>query len=149
MRLSDINCALGLSQIQKLDYILLKRKKIANLYNTIFKSYENIIQTQLSENDSINSYHLYSIRVKFSKLKVTKAQLFKKMLSNNIALQVHYRPIHTQPYYKNKYKLSNYQFPEAMKFYQEQISLPIYPKLSISKAKFIANKLISLLNEKS
>lgn len=147
-RLSDINCALGISQMKKLDYFLSKRKKIADFYNNFFESHKNIIHTQFTEYNYKNSYHLYSIRVKFSKLNVTKAQLFKKMLQNNIALQVHYRPIHTQPYYKKKYKLKNSQFPEAMKFYEEQISLPIYPELSISKAKFVANKLINILYEK-
>lgn len=141
-RLSDINCALGNSQLNKLNDFLLQRQKISNYYNNFFEPYSDIIQTQYVNKDHKNSYHLYSIRVKFSKLRINKSELFKKMLKDKVSLQVHYRPIHTQPYYKKKYNLKNSDFPESIKFYKEQISLPIYPGLSLKKAKYVATRLI-------
>ena len=139
-RITDFQCSLGLTQLKKLNKFLKKRREIAKIYNNEFIEDDRFVIPKTSKNIN-HSYHLYPLLIKFKKLKIKKKELFKKMAKKKINLQVHYIPIHLQPFYKKKYNYKLGDFPIAEKFYYQEISLPIYyslKKLEVSKiAKYL------------
>ena len=142
-RLSDIQCALGLSQIKKLDGFIERRSRIAALYGRLFSRYP-FIKTPPNSADMKSAWHLYPIRIDFDKLGIRKDELFKLMSEIGINLQVHYIPVHTQPYYRGLgFKAG--RFPKAEMFYREEVSLPIYPLLTDEEAGTVAEALVSTL----
>ena len=143
-RISDINCALGISQLKQVKAIIEKRRYIAKQYYKIFKDNTDI-RLPIEKNNCKHSYQLFPILVDFNKTKISKKDLFKKLSSKNIFLQVHYIPIHLQPYYKKKYDLGYGDFPIAEKFYKQQISLPIYNQLETKKLVWITNQIKNFL----
>ncbi len=136
-RITDFQCALGLSQLKKLDKFIEKRKKIAQKYD---KAFENSIINPLYPFNENSSYHLYVVRVDFKKLNITKAELFYKMRKEGIFLQLHYIPINLQPYYKNL-GYGDENLPNTYKYYEEAFSLPIYPSLSEEEQNYVIEKL--------
>ena len=135
-RLTDFQCALGINQLKKLNSFILKKRTIANLYTSNFLN-KNCFLTPYSENNVYHSYHIYPLLIDFKKIKKNKIGFFKFMKKHNINLQVHYIPIHYQPYYKRKFNLKKGSLPNAEFFYNSEVSLPIYPGLSISDTKKI------------
>ena len=124
-RISDIQCSLGVSQLKKISKFIKRRQKIAKIYDKAFAN-DNRFKVTKVENNYKHSYHLYPLQINFDKLKISKEILFKKMKKKNINLQVHYIPIHLQPYYKKNYGLKKGDFPIAERFYKQEVSLPIY-----------------------
>ncbi len=143
-RLSDINCALGISQLRKLDSFIRLRRKIAKQYNEIFTNKKNILTPYLSSN-IYHSYHLYPLQIDFNKLKIQKKNFFIKMFRKGIRLQVHYIPLYMQPYYKKKYNLKPENFMNSTDFYSKEVSIPIYPGLSNPQIRFITESVLSLI----
>ena len=86
----------------------------------------DICQTPQIQKKSQHAFHLYPLLIDFKKSRVSKKFLFEEMKNNNINLQVHYIPIHLQPYYRKNYGFKNGDFPVAEKFYEKEITLPIY-----------------------
>ena len=123
-RISDIQCALGISQLKKINKFVKRKKQIAKIYNSEFSN-RNIFTTPKVDKNSQHAYHLYPLLINFDNLN-QKKKMFKFLYKNNINLQVHYIPIHLQPYYKKKYGLKKGDFPIAERFYEREVSLPIY-----------------------
>ena len=98
-RISDIHCALGISQLKKLELFVKKRKLIAKKYDFAFKNIKNLKIPKILHNVS-HAYHLYPVRINFKKFDINKNLFFKNLKKRKINLQVHYIPIHLQPYYK-------------------------------------------------
>tara|TARA_B100000029_G_C17585368_1_gene961014 strand:+ start:1453 stop:2598 length:1146 start_codon:yes stop_codon:yes gene_type:complete len=140
-RITDVQCALGLSQLKKINKFLKKRRDIARKYNDFFKDNDNLIIPFESKNVK-HAYHLYPLQINFDKIKISKIELFRKFLDKNIKLQVHYIPIHLQPYYKKKFGFKKGDFPVAEKFYEREVSLPIY--YSLKKREQL--KIVKLIN---
>jgi len=140
-RITDIQCALGSSQLKKLDNFIQKRQEIAKRYDKAFK--DTIIKPLYPFNEN-SAYHLYVVRVDFSKLNITKAELFYKMRENGIFLQLHYIPINKQPYYKSL-GYGDENLPNMYKYYEEAFSLPVYPKLSEKEQNYVIEKLFEVL----
>jgi len=140
-RITDIQCALGLSQLKKLDKFIQKRQEIAKRYDEAFK--DTIIKPLYPFNEN-SSYHLYVVRVDFNKLNITKAELFYKMREFGIFLQLHYIPINKQPYYQSL-GYGNENLPNMYKYYEEAFSLPIYPNLSEEEQNYVIDKLKEFL----
>ncbi len=141
-RITDIQCALGLSQLKKLPEFIKRRVQIAQNYDKAFKS---TIIKPLYLDEGKSSYHLYVARVDFSKLKITKLQLYNQLREEfNIGLQIHYMPINKQPYYKSL----GYGFehmPMMDKYYEECFSLPMYPLLKDKEQDYVINALFKIL----
>ena len=141
-RLTDISCALGLSQLKKLDSFLYLRRSIAKKYDDFFSRIDFIEPLYPFTNNS--AYHLYVIKIDFEKLNIDKKDFVLKMREKNIGLQYHYIPINKQPYYKNLgYGKENTPVMDA--YYEKAISLPIYPNLSIDEQNYIFDKIMEIL----
>ena len=135
-RLPDINCALGISQIKRLDKFIKKRRKISKIYDNFFSN--NIkfkIPNKISKNK--NSFHLYPLLLNLKKIKKTKDKIIGEFLKHKIKLQVHYIPVNSQPYYKKKYGFDKKKYKNSIKFFNHSISLPIYNDLDIKKLNYI------------
>ena len=125
-RLSDINCALGLSQLKKINFFLKKRKKIYQKYSKEFKNFsQNIVIPKYSKNIE-SSYHLFLLNIAFNKLKKNKNHFMKYLKDNKIVAQQHYIPIYKFSIYKGE----SIGFSGAEKYFNNSISLPIFVNLS-------------------
>ena len=142
-RITDIQCALGLSQLSKLDMFIQKRHEIAKKYDNAF-SMNNLI-TPLYLFGGNSSYHLYVVKVDFAKSHLTKSELFAAMREKNIGLMVHYIPINKQPYYK-ALGYGNEHTPVMDKYYKECFSLPMYPKMTDKEQDYVIESLFEVLN---
>ena len=141
-RLTDISCALGLSQLKKLDSFLYLRRSIAKRYDDFFSEIDFIKPLYDFTNNS--AYHLYVIKIDFEKLNITKKEFVLRMKENSIGLQLHYIPINKQPYYKNL-GYGNEIIPMMDEYYKKAISLPIYPNLSIEEQNYVCEKVLEIL----
>jgi dTDP-4-amino-4,6-dideoxygalactose transaminase len=143
-RLSDMNCALGLGQLKKINKFINYRRKIFNLYKIELKKVINKI-TLPSYKISKPSYHLFLISINFKKIKSTKDKFLKFLKKNSIFCQYHYIPIYKFKLYNQKINLSSYKGAEF--YYKNTISLPIFYDLNISFQKRVINKIKFFLNK--
>ena len=122
-RMTDIQAALGISQLKRLDDFIRLRHEIAIMYDNRLSSLP--VQRQYQSTDKYSSMHLYVIRLKLEKIKRSHKQVFEFLREQGIGVNLHYIPVHTQPYYQEMgYKIGD--FPVAEQYYQEAISLPIF-----------------------
>jgi len=140
-RITDIQCALGLSQLNKLPRFIKRRFEIAQMYD---KSFEKTIVKPLYTFDGKSSYHLYVVQVDFPMLNISKVDLFNKLREKKIGIQLHYIPINKQPYYKDL-GYGNEHTPKMDKYYDECFSLPMYPLLSEAEQEYVINSLFEIL----
>jgi dTDP-4-amino-4,6-dideoxygalactose transaminase len=139
-RMTDIQAALGVSQMNRLDEYVSRRHVLSKRYDYLLKNLPITVPTQLS--DVYSGMHLYVIRLKLQKLKKSHNEVFNELRSRGIIVNLHYIPIHTQPYYQNLgFKYGD--FPESEKYYSEVISLPMYPRLTNLEQ----NRVVSVLKE--
>lgn len=127
-RLPDINCALGLSQLKKLDKFVARRRQIAALYDSAFADIPALFPLA-QRDDRKSSYHLYVVRLNLSKLNASRLQVFCALRAENIGVNVHYIPVYWHPYY-NKLGYGKGLCPVAEKAYEEIITLPLFPAMS-------------------
>ena len=146
-RISDINCALGVSQIKKINKFVQKRRSLAKIYDKNFSNMQHVKIPKIKNNIK-HSYHLYVLLVNFSKFNINKRIFFDKLKKIGINLQVHYIPIHYHNYIKRNYFSNKVRFPIAENFYNCAISLPIYYDLSYSNQLSIIYKIKKLLNSR-
>ena len=140
-RITDMQAALGISQLKKLDSFIKRRKEIALKYD---KAFLNSIVKPLYSFNQNSSYHLFVVKVDFSKLNISKVELFNKMREKNIGLQLHYIPINKQPYYKSL-GYGNEDTPIMNIYYDECFSLPMYSSLSNEEQEYVIKTLFEIL----
>jgi len=145
-RLTDFQSALGSSQLKKLDEFVHKRKEIAQKYDKLFSNIDSLIIPK-THNSVSHAYHLYPLQIDFKKLTLTKREFFERMKKGGVNLQVHYIPVHLQPFYKKHYGFNSGDFPLAEMYYRNEVSLPIYPDLSFDDVSMVANNIIGILSE--
>lgn len=127
-RLSDIHAALGISQLAKLDRFVAERRQLANHYQSLLADMPLHLQTC---NTNESSFHLFTLRVKNNTHTQLRNHIYNKLRGKGIAAQIHYIPIHTQPYYQ-KLVQQRCVLPEAESYYRETITLPLYVGLELS-----------------
>ena len=145
-RLSDIQCALGVNQLKKIHYFRKKRSELVAFYNSkLRKFYPKIITPQpISSSDSESvCWHLYSILVDFKAIRLSKGNFVEKLSQKKIYTQVHYIPVHTQPYYKNLYGKSF--LPGSEQYYERTISLPLFTKMSEDDVDYVVRSISELI----
>lgn len=140
-RITDIQCALGCSQMKKLDRFLARRKEIVARYNEAFADCDNIITPyQLSDTES--GWHLYIVQVK----NCDRRQVFEAMREKGIGVNVHYIPVYMHPYYQ-EHGYENVHCANAEEIYSHIISLPLYPGLTSEQQDYVIDTLKSLCGE--
>ena len=135
-RISDIQCTLGITQLKKINKFLKRRNEVAKMYNKAFSNDMRFKIPDMKKNYT-HAYHLYPLQINFDILKISKKILFKKMREKKINLQVHYIPTHIQPYYKKNFNFKIGDFPIAERFYNREVSLPIYFSLKDKEIKTV------------
>lgn len=141
-RMTDVQAALGYSQLTKVDKFVARRRQLAARYNELLKDLPVKLPYQNLETNS--SWHLYLVRVDFSKVNKTKTQVFAEMKEKGVCLNLHYIPVHTQPYYQNL-GFKNGDFPVSEKYYEEVFTLPLYYSLTDKQQDYIVNALKEVL----
>lgn len=127
-RITDFQCALGISQLQRLPHWLERRQEIAKKYNEAFAEVKGI-NPLATKADVHHAYHLYVIRVNRNETGIDRGTLFHELRSRGIGVNVHYLPVHLHPFYQSKYGTGQGICPMAEKAYEEIISLPMYPTM--------------------
>jgi UDP-4-amino-4,6-dideoxy-N-acetyl-beta-L-altrosamine transaminase len=141
-RLTDIQCALGISQLKKLDRFIQKRRQIVNAYNRAFKG-NSFFDLPVEKSGVESAWHLYAVRLKDA-YKRMKKKIFEELRLRRLGVQVHYIPVHLQPYYQ-QLGYSRDLCPKSKDFYERQISIPIYPAMSEEDAEYVINNLLDVL----
>ena len=127
-RITDFQCALGLSQLKKLDNFIKERRRIAALYRSNLSKID-AIELQKPDMDSRHAWHLFVIRLSGTQPEVHKKALYNRLHNIGIGAQIHYIPVHLQPYYRRAFGYETGDFPKAENYYKRCISLPIFPGL--------------------
>lgn len=136
-RMTDMQAALGLSQLARLNEYITARRRIAKTYDTQLKCLP--ITLPREGPDLQSSYHLYSVRIPKQAGK-TQRHVFNSLIESGVAANLHYIPAHRHPYYENMgFKLGD--FPESEQFHREALSLPIYPELQPEQQKLVIDAL--------
>ncbi|MCK4809385.1 MAG: UDP-4-amino-4,6-dideoxy-N-acetyl-beta-L-altrosamine transaminase [Candidatus Omnitrophica bacterium] len=141
-RMTDFQCVLGISQLKKLDKFIKQRRKIAAIYAEGLSKINRII---LPEEKTYvkSSWHIYYIRLK----NIAKRRIiFEKLQKAGIRPQVHYIPVHLQPYYKKKFGSKEGEYKNAENYYKRAITIPLYPEMGQDKIKFVIGALKDILN---
>ena len=126
-RMTEIQAALGLSQMQRLKEYVSKRHLLASRYDEFLATLP--VVTPWQQENCYSALHLYVIRLQINKLSASHREVFESLIGQGIGVNLHYIPVHTQPFYL-KMGFSKGDFPEAETYYKEAISLPLYPNLT-------------------
>ncbi|HTY39463.1 MAG TPA: UDP-4-amino-4,6-dideoxy-N-acetyl-beta-L-altrosamine transaminase [Bacteroidota bacterium] len=137
-RITDIQCALGISQLGKLDRFLLERRAVAAFYDEAFAGDDRFVVPAVSGN-SRHAYHLYPLQIDFGGLRISKAELFGRLREERIECQVHYKPVHLQPYYMKLLGTKAGDYPVAEEFYRRTLSIPIHPGLTRDDTSYVSH----------
>lgn len=144
-RMTDMQAALGLSQLTKIHKFISRRREIVNQYNQAFAEVKNItLPYEKLPNSS--AFHLYVIQLDFEKIGKSRNNLMMELKTNNIGTQVHYIPVHTQPYYRENYNYNWGDFPIAESYYDKALSIPLYPKMTDEEIKYVINTIKKIIN---
>lgn len=144
-RLTEIAAALGSSQLKKLDSFIEKRNEIAQYYDERFKG-EKLFSTLKIVEGSLSSRHLYPLLL-VPELQCPKEDIFKELQDRGIGVQVHYKPIYQNSFYKERF--GEVSLPVANDFYRSELSIPCHQKMSLDDAKLVADTLIEVINKHS
>lgn len=128
-RMTDMQAALGVTQLQKLDFFKKRRREVIAMYNKAFVDMKYLKTPYEPENVS-SCFHLYVTQIDFESLGKSRAQVMQELRDRGIGTQVHYIPVPTQPFYKNTFGYKDGDYPIAEKYYEQELSLPLYPGLS-------------------
>ncbi len=144
-RLTDFQSALGLSQLGKLDGWIKKRNQIAREYDAFFED-QKMARPLQKNKDVLHAYHLYVVRLDFEKIGKTKSDIFSAMKQKGIYLNVHYIPVHLQPFYTRNFKTFRGMCPVSEKAYEDIFSVPIFPAMKKDDVGRVCNALDQILN---
>jgi UDP-4-amino-4,6-dideoxy-N-acetyl-beta-L-altrosamine transaminase len=134
-RITDIQCALALSQLKKLENFVEKRRKLVQVYDKAFADMANCRPAQITGRDQ-SGHHLYILRIDFNSLGRSRAQLMQELRDRQIITQVHYIPVPAHPYYRNLgFKPENY--PNALNYYKEALSIPLFYDLTDEQQHYV------------
>ncbi len=129
-RITDIQCALGLSQLKKLEGFKKRRRDIVNKYNAAFLTYSHFVHTPFEDKKGDANFHLYVLLFDFDRLGIDRAQMMRELKAREIYTQVHYIPVHLHPYYRKRFDTRWGLLPNAERYYSQCLSIPLYPDMS-------------------
>lgn len=128
-RLTDFQCALGMSQLRKLNQCVARRQEIAHRYDHAFAGFPEISPLAV-RSDVSHAYHLYVVKLDLERLRKNRAQIYSSLKAENIGVNVHYIPVHLHPFYRDRFGTKPGDCPVAEANYERLVSLPIFPAMS-------------------
>jgi perosamine synthetase len=128
-RITDFQCALGISQLKKLPEWIEKRREIAYRYDEAFQNIPRVKSLSI-QNETFHAYHLYVVQLDLDGTNLDRSLVFSKLREAEIGVNVHYIPVHLHPFYRKRFKTHLGMCPIAERSYERIISLPLYPALS-------------------
>lgn len=141
-RMTELQAALGVSQVDRLDTFVTRRHEVCNIYTSQLADLPLVAQAVSLQ--AYSALHLYIVRLDMQVIKKSHHQVFSKLREANIGVNLHYIPVHMQPFYRAMGFRSD-DFPEAERYYTEAISLPIFPGLDYDQQNFIIESLSEVL----
>ena len=144
-RMTDFQAILGKSQLARLDRFITHRRNLVKYYTKLLRGHYQVKSAQNFSID-LSSHHIFPIRINFTNSSLSRQELVEKLRVYGISTQVHYIPIPLHPYYVNLGYNSD-EIPHAMNYYQESLTIPLYPGLRKSQQKRIIEKILSSINE--
>jgi UDP-4-amino-4,6-dideoxy-N-acetyl-beta-L-altrosamine transaminase len=144
-RITDIQAALGITQLKKIDKFLARRREIVNKYNNEFKEIDGLIIPEQLENTN-SAWHIYVLQLELEKLTVDKKEIFNVLREKNLGVNVHYIPVYFHPYYQSL----GYQkgiCPKAERLYERIITIPLYPKMTDQQVDEVIKRIKSTINK--
>ncbi len=143
-RITDIQCALGISQLKKLDKFRRRRREIVGQYN---KALEGIAQFKIPYEESFcdSNFHLYVLQFDFEKMGTSRAQVMIALKKRGILTQVHYIPVYTQPFYRKNFGTQWGDCPISEQYYQKCLSIPLFPAMSDDDVKDVIDAIKGLV----
>jgi dTDP-4-amino-4,6-dideoxygalactose transaminase len=142
-RATDIQCALGLSQLRKLDRYAKRRRQLIDRYRQQLQPLQPLVFGPAAPSDCEPAWHLCAVRIDFQAAKTDRATLMAKLRTDGIGTQVHYIPVHQQPYYRQRY--GDLRLPGADAYYQSCLSLPLFPAMTDGDVVRVVNALARAL----
>ena len=142
-RITDIQCALGLSQLKKIDKFIKRRRELAKKYDLAFENLKNCEPIQKNMRD-FSSNHLYVLKINFKKLSKTKESLMEEFKSAEIITQVHYIPVISHPYFQIK-NYKNSDFPNSYNYYNSALSIPLFYALTDKQQSYVIDQVKKLI----
>ena len=138
-RITDLQAALGSSQLKRLPSFIEKRRELAQVYVEAFKE-NSLIRVPAGDSELVrHAYHLFPIQISFEKISLSRNELFSFLRENSIGVQVHYIPVCWHPFYQRNQKLwLSVSIPEAESFYEKTVSIPMFSSLSLSDCRRIS-----------
>ena len=148
-RITDLQCALGRSQLKKIDAFINRRLEIAEHYNGALSGLSWLTTPKISdwlskENCSVISWHLYTVQIDFATLGMTRSKVMKDLCEQGIGTQVLYIPVHLQPWYQKTYGYATGKCPVAESYYTRTLSLPLYPEMKDEEVATVVRTLKAL-----
>ncbi len=137
-RITDIQCALGISQLSRAEASIKRRLAIAAKYDEAFKNAEGI-KTPPHKDGRLNAYHLYPLRIEHG-----RREVYDLLRKKGVYAQVHYLPVYMHPYYRAN-GFENFTLPEAERFYKSELSIPMFPSLSDSEQDYVIESVMEAL----
>lgn len=128
-RISDLQCALGLSQLRRLPEWVTRRQQIANLYRSAFAG-DLVVRPLAQREDVTHAYHLFVVRLDLKPIDLTKEEVFRRLRAEGIGVNVHYVPVYLHPFYRQRFGTRPGLCPVAEAAYEEVMSLPIFPAMA-------------------
>jgi len=141
--ITDIESALGLAQLRKLEWMWGVREKVAALYTEAFAPLEGVI-TPLVKPDRKTAWHLYPIKLNLEALRIDRARFIEELKARGIGTSVHFIPLHRHPFYRNCFGCTASDFPNAEWVYERVISLPIFPSMKQEEVCYVADVVADL-----
>jgi UDP-4-amino-4,6-dideoxy-N-acetyl-beta-L-altrosamine transaminase len=142
-RVTDIQCALGLSQLKKINKFLSRRRELAINYDLAFENLKNCKPVQKKMRDT-SSNHLYILKVNFKKLEKTRADLMREFKSVGIQTQVHYIPVTSHPYFRKK-NFKKHNLFNAYQYYDSALSIPLFYDLTDKEQRYVIEQVKKLI----
>jgi dTDP-4-amino-4,6-dideoxygalactose transaminase len=133
----DLQAALGIKQLERIEEMQKRREEIATTYNQAFSELPGITLPQISKNTTNHSWHLYIIRIESNKLKINRDQFIVELNNRNIGTSVHFIPLHYMSAYKNRFGFRKGDFPHCEQWFDSIISLPLYSKMSNDDVQYV------------
>ncbi|RJP27545.1 MAG: UDP-4-amino-4,6-dideoxy-N-acetyl-beta-L-altrosamine transaminase [Candidatus Omnitrophota bacterium] len=145
-RITDFQCALGISQLKRLQEWVSRRREIAASYDRVFVDVDAVQMVRIRP-DAYHAYHLYPILLRLEKLNISRTILFQELVSAGIGVNVHYIPVHLHPYYRRRFQTGAGNCPHAEQRYEQLLSLPMFPAMRDDDVEFVIQQITQVIRK--